>query len=97
MNNACYAGDKVNFLGFMGPILLILIHLYQNREFSFLDLKKLSFHAISARKYTDKQCTGKRIVLLSTSHSCIVVSEDQGYLNSSNCIAGPGTCLFQSP
>lgn len=70
MNNAYYAGDKENFLGFMGPILLILIHLYYNMEFSFLELNNLSFHAISARKYTDKLCAGKRIIVLSTSHSC---------------------------
>jgi len=69
MNNACYAGDKVNFLYFVGPILLILIHLYQNREFAFLELKNQSYCAISASKYTDKLCTGKRILLLSTSHN----------------------------
>lgn len=69
----------------MGLILIILIYLYKNREFSFLELKNLSFHAISARRYTGKLCTGKDLYCCQL---VIVVSEDQGYLMSSKYIAG---------
>lgn len=69
MNTAYYAGDKAYFLGFMGPIMLILLHFYNNREFSLLELKNPSFCAISARKYSGRLCAGRRIALLLTSSS----------------------------
>lgn len=53
----------------MGPIVIILICLCNNREFSFLELKSSGFCAMSARKYTGRLCTRRTIALLSNSPS----------------------------